>query len=97
VRPERIKILGTGHAEQMNAIDMTVNALVNYGDSVLAIGTSGDKPLRMRVAGAPPPELREGARLRVGWAPQDAYAVERTTVLTMDRPVIRPTCTSTTG
>ncbi len=77
VRPERIKILTANDGDHMNALDMTIDALVHYGDSVLAIGTSRGRPLRMRVAGTPPAELKEGARLRVGWAPQDAHAVAR--------------------
>jgi hypothetical protein len=54
---------------------MTVETIVNYGDSILAIGTAGGRPLRMRVAGTPPAGLREGAQVTVGWAPEDAYAV----------------------
>jgi putative spermidine/putrescine transport system ATP-binding protein len=77
VRPERIKMVDAGPAEDLNVVQMTVEAIVNYGDSILAIGTAGGRPLRMRVAGAPPASLREGAQVTVGWAPQDGYAVVR--------------------
>ena len=75
VRPERIRVVGAGPAEDLNTVQMTVEAIVNYGDSILAIGTAGGRPLRMRVAGTPPAGLREGAQVTVGWAPEDAYAV----------------------
>jgi putative spermidine/putrescine transport system ATP-binding protein len=77
VRPERIRMVGAAPVEGLNMVQMTVETIVNYGDSVLAIGTAGGWPLRMRVAGTPPASLREGAQVTVGWAPQDAYVVAR--------------------
>jgi putative spermidine/putrescine transport system ATP-binding protein len=76
VRPERLRLV-IGEAENLNTLDMDVDTIVNYGDSVLAIGRVGDRPLRMRIAGTLPEALREGVRLRVGWAPTDAHAVPR--------------------
>ena len=77
VRPERLRLVGIGEAGNLNTLDMDVDTIVNYGDSVLAIGRVGDRPLRMRIAGTLPEALRESVRLRVGWAPADAHAVPR--------------------
>jgi putative spermidine/putrescine transport system ATP-binding protein len=77
IRPERLRIVTVGDVENLNTLDMDVDTIVNYGDSVLAIGRVGDKPLRMRIAGTLPEALREGVRLRVGWSPADAYVVSR--------------------
>jgi len=74
VRPERIRP-AEGAPEPFNAMDMTVRTLVDYGDSVLAIGTVAGHTLRMRLAGQAPETLREQSRLRVGWAPRDAHVV----------------------
>jgi putative spermidine/putrescine transport system ATP-binding protein len=79
VRPERIRIVEDGaNRTGLNLVEMQVDVLVNYGDSVLAIGKAGGVPLRMRVAGTAPPQLREGATLTVGWAPGDTHPVPRT-------------------
>ena len=77
VRPERIRIIGPAPAPELNTLDMTIDALVHYGDSVLALGTAAGFSLRMRIAGTPPTELREGAQLRVAWSPADAHPVPR--------------------
>ncbi len=70
-------MVGAGPSEDLNLVQITVETIMNHGDSVLAIGTAGGRPLRMRVAGAAPAGLREGEQVTVGWAPQDAYAVVR--------------------
>ncbi len=56
---------------------MQVGTIVNYGDSVLALGSVNDRPLRVRIAGTPPEALREGARVTVGWDPRDGHLVAR--------------------
>ena len=75
VRPERIRIAKPG--ENLTTVPMTVETLVNYGDNVLAIGKAGNQRLRMRIAGASPAELREGATITVGWVPEEAHPIPR--------------------
>jgi putative spermidine/putrescine transport system ATP-binding protein len=75
VRPERIRIAKPG--ENLTTVPMTVETLVNYGDNVLAIGNAGNQRLRMRIAGAPPAELQEGATITVGWVPEEAHPILR--------------------
>ena len=75
VRPERVRIAGPG--DDLTTVQLTVDTIVDYGDSVLAIGRVGDRPMRMRIAGNPPSSLREGATLTVGWSPEEAHAIPR--------------------
>jgi putative spermidine/putrescine transport system ATP-binding protein len=76
VRPERIRIVN-GEADGLNTFDFHVETIANYGDSILVTGRVGERPVRMRMAGVMPEALREGIRLRVGWAPADAHALSR--------------------
>ena len=76
VRPERIQLAGAGEGPP-NRVSMRINVIVNYGDSVLVIGTAEDRPLRMRIAGAQPEAVREGATVTVGWGPRDAHLIPR--------------------
>ncbi len=75
VRPERIRIATPG--ANLTTVPMMVETVVNYGDSVLAIGKTGNRPIRMRIAGGPPAELQEGATLTVGWVPEEAHAIPK--------------------
>jgi putative spermidine/putrescine transport system ATP-binding protein len=77
VRPERVRPVAPGVGDALNTLEMQVDTIVNYGDSVLAIGTAAGRPLRMRIAGTPPAALQEGARLTVGWDPCDGHLVAR--------------------
>jgi len=56
---------------------MKVTVTVNYGDSVLVIGDARGHAVRMRIAGAQPEAIREGAPVTVGWAPDDAHLIPR--------------------
>jgi putative spermidine/putrescine transport system ATP-binding protein len=58
-------------------VSLEVAVIVNYGDTVLVIGTAGEHPLRMRIAGAQPDAIREGATVTVGWKPADAHLIAR--------------------
>jgi hypothetical protein len=51
--------------------------IVNYGDSVLVIGDAGGQSVRMRIAGAQPDAVREGATVIVGWRPGDEHLIAR--------------------
>jgi putative spermidine/putrescine transport system ATP-binding protein len=72
VRPERLQLTT---ASLPNAISMKVTVIVNYGDSVLVIGDARGHPIRMRLAGAPPDPIREGAPLTVTWSPTDTHLI----------------------
>ncbi len=74
VRPERVQLAGRGVPE---VLSMKVSVIVNYGDSVLVIGDARGHTVRMRIAGAQPEAIREGATVTVGWAPGDAHLIPR--------------------
>ena len=74
VRPERVQLAGRGVPE---VLSMKVTVTVNYGDSVLVIGDARGHAVRMRIAGAQPEAIREGAPVTVGWAPDDAHLIPR--------------------
>jgi len=74
VRPERVQLGGHGVPE---VLSMKVSVIVNYGDSVLVIGDARGHTVRMRIAGAQPEAIREGATVTVGWAPGDAHLIPR--------------------
>ncbi|HEY0294003.1 MAG TPA: ABC transporter ATP-binding protein [Bordetella sp.] len=73
VRPERIRVAPLGQGQEVNSYELAVQDLVHYGDSVLILGVVGEVPLRVRVAGGLPAYVVEGARVQVGWAPQDSH------------------------
>jgi putative spermidine/putrescine transport system ATP-binding protein len=76
VRPERIRLVGPDNAGALpNQMPMVIDAIVNYGDSLLVSGTTRGRRLRMRLAGTPPEAIREGATVTVGWAPGDAHLI----------------------
>jgi putative spermidine/putrescine transport system ATP-binding protein len=78
VRPERIRLAGAGGAPgPPNRLAMRIDVVANYGDSVLAIGAVGTQALRLRIAGAPPESVREGATVEVGWGTGDAHLIPR--------------------
>ena len=77
VRPERLRLIEGGSAADLNTLEMRIGTIVNYGDSVLAIGATAGRPLRLRIAGTPPEALREGATVTVGWDPRDGHVVAR--------------------
>jgi len=76
IRPERLRPLGNGAAAD-NVFDMTVDEIINYGESVLAIGKTRGLPLRARLPGAPPETLRRGETIRLAWSAKDAHVLAR--------------------
>ena len=76
VRPERVQLAHPDADPALpNQVVMDIGVIVNYGDSVLVIGSARGQGLRMRVAGAPSDALREGARVAVGWRPGDEHLI----------------------
>ena len=78
VRPERVQLGAPGADPALpNQVVMEIGVIVNYGDSVLVIGSAGGQRLRMRIAGAQPDAAREGAMVIVGWRPGDEHLIQR--------------------
>jgi putative spermidine/putrescine transport system ATP-binding protein len=77
VRPERVRLASPGTAALPNQLAMAIDVIVNYGDSVLVIGSACGQRLRMRMAGAQPEAFREGATVTVGWRPGDEHLIAR--------------------
>jgi putative spermidine/putrescine transport system ATP-binding protein len=73
IRPERLRAHAGGPAD--NAIEMTIDETINYGDSVLAIGTSHGQALRARQSGRDGEALRRGEAVTLYWSPTDAHII----------------------
>ena len=77
VRPERLRILDRCDDPEMNTFDMNIRAIVNYGDGLLVIRSSGQLPVRVRTTGEYSGLLSEGSTVKVGWRPGDAHLIPR--------------------
>jgi ABC-type Fe3+/spermidine/putrescine transport system ATPase subunit len=78
VRPEGVQLAAPGAEPGLpNQLVMSIDVIVNYGDSVLVIGSARGQRLRMRIAGAQPDSVREGATVTVGWRPGDEHLIAR--------------------
>ena len=78
IRPERLRLRTPGESDGAdNAIDLVVDDIINYGDSILVIGKARGLPLRARIVGGDPERLRRGATLPLAWAPVDAHVLAR--------------------
>ena len=60
-----------------NRLAVKIGVIVNYGDSVLIIGDAGGHSVRIRIAGAQPDAVREGATVTVGWKVGDEHLIAR--------------------
>jgi putative spermidine/putrescine transport system ATP-binding protein len=76
LRPERLQLVRDGDIVP-NRLTITIGVVVNFGDSVLVIGDTGGQTVRIRIAGAQPDEIREGATVVVGWRPGDEHLIAR--------------------
>jgi putative spermidine/putrescine transport system ATP-binding protein len=74
LRPERLRPRAASPGE--NGFEMKVETVINYGDSILVIGSAGGLALRMRIAGAQG-GIAEGMTLPVSWSPADAHILPR--------------------
>jgi putative spermidine/putrescine transport system ATP-binding protein len=78
IRPERLRPLAAGHSGGDNNIfDMTIDDIINYGDSILAIGKAHGLPLRARIGGGATDIPQPGSTLRLAWSPGDAHVLAR--------------------
>ena len=73
VRPERLRVVDGQPPADANTFDVTISAIVNYGDSALAIGTARNLPIRIRVASEALSMLDEGSSVTVALAPRDIH------------------------
>jgi putative spermidine/putrescine transport system ATP-binding protein len=76
LRPERLQLVRDRDIVP-NRLTITIGVVVNFGDSVLVIGDTGGQTVRIRIAGAQPDEIREGATVVVGWRPGDEHLIAR--------------------
>jgi ABC-type Fe3+/spermidine/putrescine transport system ATPase subunit len=78
IRPERLRRVMAGeNMDGLNVIKMTVDAIINYGDSILAIGTAAGLPIRVRLSGLEPDAPASGDTITLGWSPADAHLIPR--------------------
>jgi putative spermidine/putrescine transport system ATP-binding protein len=78
IRPERLRPSADAVGEGGNAIEMKIEDVINYGDSMLVIGNTHGLPVRARLAGAKPDCLQPGTILPLTWSPADAHVLRRT-------------------
>jgi ABC-type Fe3+/spermidine/putrescine transport system ATPase subunit len=76
IRPERLRPVGSTDGAD-NVFDMTIDDIINYGDSLLAIGKTCGLPIRARVVGSEPNALGPGRTIKLGWAATDAHVLVR--------------------
>jgi putative spermidine/putrescine transport system ATP-binding protein len=72
IRPERLRLCGAAHATD-NELEMMIDEVINYGDSILVVGRMHGMPLRARIFGSNPDALTRGATITLAWAPADAH------------------------
>jgi putative spermidine/putrescine transport system ATP-binding protein len=78
IRPERLRLHTTGEKDgARNAFEMTVDDIINYGDSILAIGKTHGLPLRARIGGGALDALGPGMTVKLTWSPTDAHILVR--------------------
>ncbi|MCW5729947.1 MAG: ABC transporter ATP-binding protein [Alphaproteobacteria bacterium] len=76
IRPERLRLIGKEPRPDLVAtVQMRVEGTVNYGDSLLVMGQSGQIPLRVRIAGMESGDVREGRTISVGWCADDMHLI----------------------
>jgi putative spermidine/putrescine transport system ATP-binding protein len=76
IRPERLRLRGNTPATD-NELEMTIDEVINYGDSILVIGSTHGLPLRARIFGSSPEALARGVTITLAWAPADAHILAR--------------------
>jgi putative spermidine/putrescine transport system ATP-binding protein len=78
IRPERLRLRAAGASGgEDNAFAMTVDDVINYGDSILVLGQTHGLPLCARLMGGQAVLPPRGGTLHLAWAPQDAHVLAR--------------------
>src|SRR5262249_55952162 len=78
IRPERLRLAaGESVDDTVNRFEMAVNEGVNYGDSILVLGTTKGLPLRARLVGHEADALRRGMTVTMCWTMKDAHILRR--------------------
>ena len=77
IRPERLRLARRRTDGADNVFDMTIDDVINYGDSLLVIGKTHGLPLRARMVGGAADGLQPGAALKLAWSPGDAHVLPR--------------------
>jgi len=76
VRPETIRISSERAEPSPLRNSITIEEMVNYGDSVLVLGRKAGQELRIRVPSMDMPELRRGDECGIEWAPTRIHVIE---------------------
>ncbi|SFJ87058.1 putative spermidine/putrescine transport system ATP-binding protein [Bosea sp. OK403] len=76
VRPETIRISSERAELSPWRNSITVEEIVNYGDSVLVLGRKAGQELRVRVPSMEMPDLRRGDECGIEWAPTRIHVIE---------------------
>jgi putative spermidine/putrescine transport system ATP-binding protein len=78
IRPERLRLRASGGGREAdNTFAMIIDDVINYGDSILAIGATHGLPLRARIVGSEAETLRRGMNVTLDWSPADAHVLDR--------------------
>ena len=77
IRPEKLRADIGDAVPDVNRFEMTIDDIINHGDSILVIGKTRGLLLRARLVGAKADTLSPGRALRLTWAPADAHILAR--------------------
>jgi ABC-type Fe3+/spermidine/putrescine transport system ATPase subunit len=76
IRPERLHLVEPG-AGTDNVFTMSIDDIINYGDSLLLIGMTHGLPIRARIVGRQANALIPGQTIKLGWSATDAHILAR--------------------
>ena len=78
IRPAAPAVVPCGWPDDgHNLLDMTVDEIINYGNSILVIGTTKGLTLRARLVGSDAETLQRGMSVTMSWTPTDAHILAR--------------------
>jgi putative spermidine/putrescine transport system ATP-binding protein len=75
-RPEMFRLTREAAAPSPTRNNLVINDTVNYGDSVLVLGRSGDTPIRVRVPGIDMLDVEPGQTLGIEWSATRIHVVD---------------------
>jgi putative spermidine/putrescine transport system ATP-binding protein len=75
IRPERLHLVEQGGSD--NVFEMSIDDVINYGDSLLVIGQTRGLPIRARIVGRQANALAAGQTVKLGWSATDAHILAR--------------------